>query len=100
MWTVAVDALFEALCEGAEANPDAMDEDEGDFFFNQAEVSAGLDAAGHQRLAALEDRLQLPSAEEFSELLSGEGTEQQGRRPPKNQGCVSPGGVDADMEVS
>jgi hypothetical protein len=55
-----------------------MEEGEGDFFFNQAEVSAGLDAAGKERLAALEDRLQLPSADEFSALVSEERGEQRG----------------------
>jgi hypothetical protein len=65
----AVDAIFEALCDGAEANPDAMDDDEGNFFYDQAEVSAGMDEGVQERLAALEDRLQLPSAEEFEDMV-------------------------------
>lgn len=61
----AVDAIFEALCAGAEANPDDMEEDHGDFFFDQAEVQAGMenDEDAQQRLAAFEDRLQLPDAD-------------------------------------
>jgi hypothetical protein len=35
---------------------------------SRVEVSAGLDAAGKEHLAVLEDFLRLPSAEEFSAL--------------------------------
>jgi Regulator of volume decrease after cellular swelling len=56
----AVDAIFEALCDGAEANPDAVQEDEGEFFYNEEEVAAGMDEEARQRLEALEARLQLP----------------------------------------
>ena len=70
---LAVDAIFESLCEGAEANPDAMDGDEGEFFFDQAEVAAGLDEDAQQRLVELEDRLQLPTAEQFEEMVAADG---------------------------
>jgi hypothetical protein len=68
-----VDAIFEALCAGAEANPDAMDEDEGDFFFDQAQVTAGMDNDAQEHLAALEDRLQLPTVAEFEGMVAPQG---------------------------
>lgn len=67
-----MDEVFQALCVGAEANPDDVDEDEGDFFYDEDEVNAGLDADALVRLQALEDRLQLPSASEFEELIAGD----------------------------
>ena len=69
---LAVEAVFQALCDGAENNPDEVEDDEGDFFFDEAEVAAGLDDAGLLRLQNLEDRLQLPSAQEFAELVAGD----------------------------
>jgi Regulator of volume decrease after cellular swelling len=46
----AVDAIFQALCEGALANPDPdAEEDEGDFFYDEVSVSgcASNDRAHH-----------------------------------------------------
>lgn len=38
---LAVDAIFQALCEGALANPDPdAEDDEGDFFFDEVNLSA------------------------------------------------------------
>lgn len=65
----AVDAIFDAFSAGAEANPDAMDDDEGEFFFDAAQAAAGLDSDGAARLEALEQRLQLPTAAEFDGLV-------------------------------
>lgn len=54
-----------------------MDGDEGDFFFDQAEVEAGLDVGAQERLTALEDRLQLPTAEQFQEMVAEDDCEAQ-----------------------
>lgn len=48
MWLVPeeeakVDEVFKALCDCAALNPDPEEEGEGDFFFNEEEVMAGLD---------------------------------------------------------
>uniref|UniRef100_A0A6B2LN43 Uncharacterized protein n=1 Tax=Arcella intermedia TaxID=1963864 RepID=A0A6B2LN43_9EUKA len=37
-----LNALFNAFSKGAELNPDEVDEDEGDFFFNPDEIMSGL----------------------------------------------------------
>ena len=76
-----MDAVFEALCDGAEANPDAMEADEGEFFFDAASAAAGMDAAAAANLATLEARLQLPSAAEFEGMV-GDG--QTGDGAPEN----------------
>jgi len=34
----SLDEVFKAFCKGASLNPDPTDEDEGDFFYNEAEV--------------------------------------------------------------
>jgi hypothetical protein len=47
-----------------------MEGDEGDFFFNEAEAANGMDAAAVERLQALEDRLNLPSPEEFERRVA------------------------------
>jgi hypothetical protein len=47
-----------------------MEGDEGDFFFNEAEAANGMDAAAVERLQALEDRLNLPSAEDFERRVA------------------------------
>lgn len=54
-----------------------MSGDEGDFFFDQAEVEAGLGEDGQARLEELEGRLQLPTADEFQEMVAEGGDERQ-----------------------
>ena len=41
----AVAAIFQALCDGAAANPDEdMEDDEGDFYFDQVRIAVVLTA--------------------------------------------------------
>jgi hypothetical protein len=55
----AVDPLFQALCRGAEANPDEVDEDEGEFFYDEAGVRSALDAGVQAQLDAMVSRLDI-----------------------------------------
>ncbi|KAG2426856.1 hypothetical protein HYH02_014709 [Chlamydomonas schloesseri] len=50
-----VDDMFKVLCDCAALNPDSEVEGEGDFFFDEAEVMAGLDPS--TRAAVMADRL-------------------------------------------
>lgn len=61
-----VASIFQALCEGAAANPDSdMEDDEGDFFFDQDEINQGAAKAEGDGHAEMLDRfdamLQAPS---------------------------------------
>ncbi|KAG2422689.1 hypothetical protein HXX76_015853 [Chlamydomonas incerta] len=60
-----VDDMFKVLCDCAALNPDSEVEGEGDFFFDEAEVMAGLDAG--TRAAVMAERLA-----EGMELADGE----------------------------
>ncbi|GIL60693.1 hypothetical protein Vafri_15226 [Volvox africanus] len=51
-----IDEIFKVLCECAELNPDSEVEGEGDFFFDEAEVMAGLDP--QTRAAVIAERLE------------------------------------------
>ncbi|KXZ42324.1 hypothetical protein GPECTOR_161g123 [Gonium pectorale] len=51
-----VDELFKVLCDCAALNPDSEVEGEGDFFFDEAEVMAGLDP--DTRAAVIAERLE------------------------------------------
>ncbi|GLC40100.1 hypothetical protein PLESTB_001942900 [Pleodorina starrii] len=51
-----VDEIFKVLCDCAALNPDSEVEGEGDFFFDEAEVMAGLDP--QTRAAVIADRLE------------------------------------------
>ncbi|EFJ48103.1 hypothetical protein VOLCADRAFT_120923 [Volvox carteri f. nagariensis] len=51
-----IDEIFKVLCECAELNPDSEVEGEGDFFFDEAEVMAGLDP--QTRAAVMAERLE------------------------------------------
>lgn len=54
----AVEPLFQALCRGAEDNPDEVEEDEGEFFFDQSGVS-GLEAGVQQQLDNMVGRMDI-----------------------------------------
>ncbi|PNH08916.1 Chloride conductance regulatory protein ICln [Tetrabaena socialis] len=51
-----IDDIFKVLCDCAALNPDSEVEGEGDFFFDEAEVMAGLDPT--TRAAVIADRLE------------------------------------------
>eukprot|EP00892_Ulva_mutabilis_P005532 jgi/Ulvmu1/3350/UM156_0007.1 len=67
----AVQTIFDALCKGAEANPDEMEEDEGDFFFDADAVQQDLDEEDHNNLDALVGHMQLGSAPSDAEHTNG-----------------------------
>lgn len=54
----AVQPLFQALCRGAEENPDEVEEDEGEFFFDQAGLQ-GLEAGVQQQLDNMVGRMDI-----------------------------------------
>lgn len=54
----AVEPLFQALCRGAEDNPDEVEEDEGEFFFDQAGLQ-GLEARVQQQLDNMVGRMDI-----------------------------------------
>ncbi|GFH14932.1 uncharacterized protein HaLaN_11074 [Haematococcus lacustris] len=67
---VAVEKMFQALCDCAALNPDSENEGEGDFYFDEAEVMAGLDPA--TRAALMAQQLQGGMAlEDCAEGLEG-----------------------------
>eukprot|EP00798_Chlamydomonas_sp_ICE-L_P003546 gene3546-13616_t len=47
-----IDEIFKALCDCAAMNPDPEEEGEGDFFYNEEEVHAGLDDETRAALVA------------------------------------------------
>ncbi|GIL88781.1 hypothetical protein Vretimale_19626 [Volvox reticuliferus] len=51
-----IDEIFKVLCDCAALNPDSEVEGEGDFFFDDAEVMAGLDP--QTRAAVMAERLE------------------------------------------
>jgi hypothetical protein len=54
----AVEPLFQAMCRGAEENPDEVEDDEGAFFFDQSGVSA-LEAGVQQQLDNMVGRMEI-----------------------------------------
>jgi hypothetical protein len=54
----AVEPLFQALCRGAEDNPDELEEGEGEFFFDQAGLQ-GLEAGVQQQLDNMVGRMDI-----------------------------------------
>eukprot|EP00198_Chlamydomonas_reinhardtii_P003523 XP_001692859.1 predicted protein [Chlamydomonas reinhardtii] len=69
----AVDDMFKVLCDCAALNPDSEVEGEGDFFFDEAEVMAGLDPAIRAEVMAerLAGGMELADGEEGEEGGSG-----------------------------
>jgi hypothetical protein len=98
----AVEAIFRALSDGAEANPDEMEGDEGNFFFNEADTANGMDAPDAERLQALEERLNLPSAAEFEQLIADQQPPEALVHPvasaPENGDAPASEGTDAGEE--
>ncbi|PNW75717.1 hypothetical protein CHLRE_12g538150v5 [Chlamydomonas reinhardtii] len=68
-----VDDMFKVLCDCAALNPDSEVEGEGDFFFDEAEVMAGLDPAIRAEVMAerLAGGMELADGEEGEEGGSG-----------------------------
>ncbi|KAJ9523845.1 hypothetical protein QJQ45_020036 [Haematococcus lacustris] len=65
-----LEKMFQALCDCAALNPDSENEGEGDFYFDEAEVMAGLDPA--TRAALMAQQLQGGMAlEDCAEGLEG-----------------------------
>eukprot|EP00741_Cyanophora_paradoxa_P003263 tig00000691_g3171.t1 len=66
-----VDRLYAAFCDCAALNPDPVDEDEGDFFYDEAEVMAGIanNPDGAARLAQYDALLAAdPNAQELGKM--------------------------------
>jgi hypothetical protein len=57
----AVEQLFQAMCKGAEENPDEVEEDEGAFFFDQSGIT-GLEAGVQQQLDNMVGRMDIGDA--------------------------------------
>lgn len=88
-----MDAIFQALCEGALANPDPdAEEDEGDFFYDEDEVANGAAANGADGHSALADRLDAvlhvppqfqaaPEEGQFEDADEDEGDDHDGATP-------------------
>ncbi|GFH15656.1 predicted protein, partial [Haematococcus lacustris] len=69
VWS-SMEKMFQALCDCAALNPDSENEGEGDFYFDEAEVMAGLDPA--TRAALMAQQLQGGMAlEDCAEGLEG-----------------------------
>lgn len=62
--------IYEALCECAALNPDPVEEDEGEFFFNEDEVNFGAEQA--KTLEHLESVFTMPTQEELDTLLQNQ----------------------------
>jgi len=60
-----LEQMYKAFNHCASLNPDPIQEDEGDFFFNEEEVQQGAAA----NLAHLESVFTMPSAQELDGLL-------------------------------
>ena len=69
-----MELLFQALCRGAEENPDEVEEDEGEFFFDQAGLQ-GLEAGVQQQIDNMVGRMDLgdiaPVPEDASQQPNG-----------------------------
>lgn len=66
-----VSSIFQALCDGAVANPDSdVEDDEGDFFFDQDEINRGAAQANNNSHADMLNRfdamLQMPGDQAVS----------------------------------
>mmetsp|Transcript_14410 Transcript_14410/g.31164 ORF Transcript_14410/g.31164 Transcript_14410/m.31164 type:complete len:231 (+) Transcript_14410:55-747(+) len=67
-----VDDIFKALCDCAALNPDTEEEGEGEFFFDEAEVMAGLDDETRTALVAAQAagmQLEEQGANDLEELV-------------------------------
>jgi len=53
--------IFDAFSQGASLNPDIMDDEEGDFFFNEDEVNRNIEH--------LDNALQMPTPQEFDQQI-------------------------------
>eukprot|EP00191_Tetraselmis_sp_GSL018_P010728 CAMPEP_0177618470 /NCGR_PEP_ID=MMETSP0419_2-20121207/25598_1 /TAXON_ID=582737 /ORGANISM="Tetraselmis sp., Strain GSL018" /LENGTH=145 /DNA_ID=CAMNT_0019117381 /DNA_START=280 /DNA_END=717 /DNA_ORIENTATION=+ len=67
----SLESLYGAISECATLNPDTdMDDEEGDFYYDEEEVEAGVDPETREAMYGLYDSL-LNSAEDLDELVGG-----------------------------